>query len=113
MLTNKKYLVAKVPLEHCQEIFNKIKDLAGSKNYGEKLPESFFFSNHKEAADKLEGVNLDFTTFSELKGNYSGGIKYGKKHGFGYFVETIFYESGPGWSSYSEYISSFQVHKDG
>ena len=45
-----------------------------------------FRSYLKDAADKLKGANLDSTTFS-TEGNYSGGFKNGKKHGFGYVNE--------------------------
>ena len=46
----------KIPLEHCQEIFNKVKFSASAKtsySRGDGHPESFFFSKLMEAADKL------------------------------------------------------------
>ena len=65
-----------------------------------------------EAADKLKEANLDSTTFS-IEGNYSGGFKNGKKHGFGYFYEERFHEANWTRSSSHEGILSFQVHIDG
>ena len=49
-----------------------------------------------EAASKLKGANLDSTTFS-TEGNYSGGFKNGKKHGFGYVVVKDYTPRGPAW----------------
>ena len=64
-----------------------------------------------EAASKLKGANLDSTTFS-TEGDYSGGFKNGKKHGFGY-VNAEKYYSNQGWGACTEYKKSFQVHIDG
>ena len=72
----------------------------------------FFFLKIMEAVEKLKEANLDSTTFS-MEGNYSGGFKNGKRHGFGYFYEKRFHKADWVRSSYSEGILSLQVHIDG
>ena len=77
-------------------MFNKVQDSASKTAYGIHGPS--LHSYIREAADKLEGTNLDFTTFS-IEGNYSGGFKNGEKHGFGYVNDVYRHPSSQGCSA--------------
>jgi hypothetical protein len=97
--------VGKSPLEHCEEVFSRFKDSAI-----EEKPESYHKAVLMEAADKLKKANLDSITISN-EGNYSGGFKNGKKHGFGY--KSVYERYYAGNSSCCDWSKTWQVHIDG